>query len=866
MGTTVEEPPQLEMVGTDGRQVTMETEQTTMFVTESRVSEQSVKNVSSYGMAKMASVKDIEQFLERPVKIHSGTWHTTDSIASPLAAIYPWELFLNNTAVAKKISNFQLIRGKLHVKVLLNGTPFHYGLLRALYIPYGGNYAGGALANSVSISSLPGAWLYASSHTEADVEIPFFSMREWIDIAPTGYTGNVTEARGTNMVYFLLWINTALRYAADPTLTTTSLNWEIYCWLSDVELAVPTPYTQAKVDRKKKKDEYSGPGPVESLATTASEVASRLTDLPVIGPFARATQIGASALAGISSIWGWSRPLQLEDPSRYKMEPVSSLAVTSGADTSRKLALDPKNEITVDPTTVGLSAFDDMDFSAILSRESRVMTVEWEATDAADVILQQIPVTPGVRLPLTTYGTSPQYQVLRPTNLFWFTRAFAYWTGSLKYTIRIPSTKFHRGRIQIAYLPRGSAIVPNLDLANLSWNVIMDSSEDQEITFEVPWSQPFGWLPPKEVDINSYASFGQGNGALIFKVVNPLISPANQPVSIEVYISAGHDFRVAKPYTSAMQEFVYDNGGQGLEPTYWYTAHPQLSTGFLMPSECITGTYRNIGGECPAPFYQSKVGEDDFGEDVVDTSELAQVNFGEDVASIRSLIKRYGVLTYSMPIELESLAPLTYPQYLNGAVLPALPVDLRQWFGASGVSTHGYRTFHTFYTWFRGGYAGIRGGARYKFVPTDYRPSALQDLPAANLSFDGTKPLVASISDAVPPILGAVCNECVEVNNGGDMTVNHSVGAIEVEVPYYFPTKFQVGLATNNPVWGSGIPYASTNALRIGSESCGYFNGVNDSMVVGGRVYCAAAEDTQFLNFLCAPQMIRYVVEMGAPN
>ena len=83
-------------------------------------------NTSNYVDAELGS------FLERPVLIGSYNWSINTDISQVL---YPWHAWASNTPIQDKINNFHLLRCNLHVKFVINGTPFHYGRVLASYEP-----------------------------------------------------------------------------------------------------------------------------------------------------------------------------------------------------------------------------------------------------------------------------------------------------------------------------------------------------------------------------------------------------------------------------------------------------------------------------------------------------------------------------------------------------------------------------------------------------------------------------------------------------------------------------------------------------------------------------------------------------------
>lgn len=172
----------------------------------------------------------------------------------------------------------------------------------------------------------------------------------------------------------------------------TQVEYALYFWMTDVDLQMATPYpviTQAG-------DEYVGEGVISKPASVVAGWAAWFKDMPVIGKFARATEIGASAVGKIATLFGFSRPLLLEDVRHFKPRLFGPLAFTEGRDNAYGLTLDPKNEVTIDPCVIGLPGQDSMALGNITAREGVVAFFDWQGADTAGTMLARLPVTPTV--------------------------------------------------------------------------------------------------------------------------------------------------------------------------------------------------------------------------------------------------------------------------------------------------------------------------------------------------------------------------------------------------------------------------------------------------------------------------------------
>ena len=113
---------------------------------------------------------------------------------------------LGNTAIKKKLDNFAFLRGKLHIKVVINATPFQYGCMRVVYTPLAGlltnKISGSVEGQLIPQSQLPGFYIWPAQNAGGEMELPFLYHKNWLDIT----SATDVDAFGTldYIVYALL--------------------------------------------------------------------------------------------------------------------------------------------------------------------------------------------------------------------------------------------------------------------------------------------------------------------------------------------------------------------------------------------------------------------------------------------------------------------------------------------------------------------------------------------------------------------------------------------------------------------------------------------------------------------------------------
>ena len=65
----------------------------------------------------------LANYLQRPVLVDTYTW-PQGALTNPVHAFAPWFQFLTDTRIHNKTMNFSRIRGKLHLKFVMNASPF----------------------------------------------------------------------------------------------------------------------------------------------------------------------------------------------------------------------------------------------------------------------------------------------------------------------------------------------------------------------------------------------------------------------------------------------------------------------------------------------------------------------------------------------------------------------------------------------------------------------------------------------------------------------------------------------------------------------------------------------------------------------
>lgn len=634
----------------------------------------------------------VADFCSRPILVKHIEWIPGTTL---LEYIDPWTLFFENKRVINRISNFRALRCKLCVRFLVSGTPFHFGRAMVTYTPlrsrdeyftdriYGTVGSPPVWQDAVLTSQKPRIFLDPATSEGGTMCLPFLWDKNALDIIQSDWRrmGELT----------LRSLNT-LRHA-NAAASTADIS--VYVWAEDVHLSFATS-TPPVTLVPQSGDEF-GDGVVSRPAAAIAAAAGKLTTIPVIGPYAKSTEVAASAISSVAKHFGMSRPAIIAPPTIVRPRYGASLANTSVPDTVDSLTFDVKQELTVDTRTFGLAGVDEMSISHIASVESYLGSFNLSMSRVTDDLLWNTRVDPFVYVKRTNPLTYVQEHMF-PATAF-VAMPFDKWSGTMRYRFQIASAAAHRAKLRFVYDPVYAHNTYNSlpEEQNLARTVVVDISQDRDFTLDVGWGQTQTMVRRLTYATGQMASntsnplpatfAGHANGILSVYVQNTLSVPnslVTDPVEINVFVSAGPDFRVYEPTDVDMKDFSYN-----MEKPPALTAQSAESTDSMPTSAEIVAKLSPMNTSLQ--------------------SDL--VFYADPVMSVRQLLRRYTYQHYS-PTDVE-LDP-SVPYKLRLEVFSALPPP-RGWAPIDAMYANAYNyTNMTPMSYFMSAYAAWRGSTRYK--------------------------------------------------------------------------------------------------------------------------------------------------------
>jgi hypothetical protein len=491
---------------------------------------------------------ELTNFLSRPVLIQTISWPVGSALTAP--EINPWFDFFDDVRIKKKLDNYALISCNLKIKIMINASPFYYGLGLISYKPLTSTFSAttGQFNNNSSIvptttgalmqrSQLPHIWIYPSANQGGEMCLPFFHYQNWLNVT--------TASQFTNMG--VLSVSSVTNLISANAAVGQDVTIQIYAWAEDVRIAGPTVGLALQAA-----DEYAGNGIISGPASAVAKAAGYLGKVPVIGKYMTATSVVAEGVSKLAAWFGFTNAPVIRDVEPLKNLPFHGFASSEISTPVEKLTLDPKNELSIDPRVVGLGNNDEMSISHFIQRESYLEVYDWNLTDVPDTLIFGSRIVPEL-IESAIVGVT---QVRCATPMAHISQMFSFWRGDIIFRFRFIASRYHRGRARITYDPAGNIIADPVS-STVAFTRIVDISSENDIEIRVPYMQISPWLDCYKTVSTEY--FGGStfafthdpkfdNGNITVRVFTQASAPiAVAPVKVVVSVRAADNLEFAAP-------------------------------------------------------------------------------------------------------------------------------------------------------------------------------------------------------------------------------------------------------------------------------------------------------------------------------
>jgi len=773
---------------------------------------------------KVDSSQNVElgSFLQRPVQIYQKTWAVGNTIDAAADNFSPWHAYFNKTSIKKKLDNYYMVRCNLHLKFVINASPFFYGCVLVSYQPMP-NFnpapvvisAANRLEN-IPFSQRPHIYLYPQNSQGGEMVLPFLYHKNWL---------NATSSTDlTNMG--LIYLNSFNELKNANGVVSDNIDITVYAWAEDIEVAGPTPSLAVQG-----KDEYSHDGVVSRPASAIARAAGKLSSLPVIGEFATATSYAAGAVADIAALFGYTNVPVIDDVHAFKPKAFPNLAATDIGTPIEKLTLDSKNELSIDPKIAGANVDDELMISSFVSRESYIYNTPWSATSPSDTSLFFTKITPQMCRIESITGASVIYN----TPMGHVARCFRYWRGDIIFRFKFICSKYHRGRVRVNWSPFGN-IGTIGDYTTETYTRIIDITEENDVEFVVPYTQPTSYLKTFAADyvqtaVSSTSTSDLGtyaNGILTMRILSQQTSPVT---------SADIDI------------LVFVRGADNLE--------------FAGPVD-VSSTYSPyvVQGDC----YDDENSRYELGtKPSVSDPNMNLVYMGEAVSSLRTLMRRmcrYWRLSRDQVLTLDTRC-VFYSDLGRLPMYPGYDPDgLNVAVGINSAASEPYNFVASNYTnWFTQCFVGQRGS--YNYVVYPYTPTdvlALEVSRSESLHTASTDNLVRQHSAVVDTVAFERDFSNSDVYSmgmsGTNLISQKNLAGATVSLPMYSRYKF-LGNNVMTRTKGTSVDETDTDSFRT-SALTEFIGGSSTDLQFTQDMYVSCGTDFSLVFFLNVPIIYSY--------
>lgn len=769
---------------------------------------------------------ELQEFFARPVRIGTFTWNESDAVATS-HTYSPWNLFFTDSRVQYKLNNYAFIQCDLKVKILINSSPFYYGSMYCGYQPLPAFTPSTIITDASNrhlmlYSQRPNVWLSPQRNEGAEMTLPFLYPQNRINAQSASDMTNMGQ---------LTFLNYTTLASANGV-TGSGVTIAIYAWAENVRLSGPSVGLATQADTwevQSGADEY-GKGPVSSVATAIARTASALKSVPIIGRFATATEIGASAVSSIAKLFGWTNVPVIADVMPFRNTPFPPMASTEIGYPIDKLTIDSKNELTVDPAAIGMKSDDELAIATLVQKETYLTSTSWTTAQAVDTILFSSRVTPIMFDVNSGANTATSYYA----PMAWVGALFANWRGDVIFKFRIVASQYHKGRLRISFDPTGTAshnLIADATTSNVIFTQIVDLGEQEEVEFRIPYQQALPYLrtpawsaltiPWSTSASPTFAhSSTFDNGTITVRVQTALTAPvATSTVAIMVFVRGAENLEYANPRELPLNQ----------------------STMFAVQADStILGTAKPKDDE---------------------TRHL--VHFGERIASLRPLLRRYSMVGVDY-VSGDVTSFLGVWQKAFGKIPPMYGFDVGGGINLAKGNVVPLSNFKFNFvqghpiTWLLPAFVGYRGSVNWSFngsfVPTARHLRVVRTNDEVNVAARAMRQTAAAGPGATPNSVAQTGLNTYPGLPGSALTNQYTNTGINVACPMQTRSRFQSTSPTNYTV-----PNAEDGS-NLDMFVLEYASNTVAEALTGGLVWSYAAIGTDFNMhfFLNVPAWITY--------
>lgn len=719
----------------------------------------------------------LDDFFKRPVLIDVRNISLNTDVDYVLN---PYNIWSRLPSVRNKLAHYAYFRGNMKLRFSIASSKFHYGSLLVSYQPLSETNRNYQVLRGLTpitqqkrqfrqnyLSQSPNlCYVNAGQDDDVQLDIPFVSPQNSLRLFTAYGVGVIDNIGGYEDFEDMgqLFISSIGKFhSASPT-DTSALSLTVYGWMEDVELSTPTN-TRITVTAE---SEFLT-NPISSTATAISNVAEKLSDVPVISTFAKATQIAATAISQIALMFGFSKPTNVSPPSFAKQVTFSNGATIIGRDTAFKLTCDPKQELALMNDIMGSGSHDPLAHKYITSIPTLIDVLSFNGVSVPyQTTLLTIPITPMLGTHFVETSSTVTRQLMMNSALSQVAMNYTYWRGTVSFRFDVVASNFTRGKLMFIYEPNATDSFEDRKdrptILNQQYITTMDLEKERSITVHVGFNNhknfarvhqsnnTKGGLRPyfnlageSTYEIIESNLRGQSTGVLTIRPATSITEiDAIAPLYINTYVYS-EDMEFSEPWdhtnmglnSNINAESAYEQG----EPIN----KVQIQNDHIVD---VTGYSTTINRMSP------------------NNKNLFQAHFGEKIESLRVLLKRDQAAFIITHATTNTVEHALYPPHNNFLIPRSVTIT-----DNNGL----VNTFNIM----RHCFLGIRGGVRYRLTSRsdNFIGNIFTKYKRTRLSIPGISANSISTTLVSPSVSGSIVQ-------------NPMHGGVEYEVPYFSPHLF----------------------------------------------------------------------------
>lgn len=472
--------------------------------------------------------------------VHTGVWSVADTDGTILASFaIPTDL-INNCQQRQPFNNNLLFRGDVDVKIKVNSTQFHQGLLYMGYAPSITKDVANLLYPNkrTMLSNLPCGYVNAFAPNEIMLRIPHTNPRDYIFTNQSGTT-SLEGCYGTLMVAVFNQLMAA-------TGSTTTVNYTIWVSIPNAEFYLPTPISVcSELDVRRhlcapeKFEKHGGRNSThKTVIINYGGVNDSCINSELEGDDFDTSQ---SASADIQASNG-----AMMDKPFICTNSIPAVRKAAGF-LNAKSNLEFVDKLTNNQNEMAISKFhhfsrdkDEMLLAQMLSITSFAGEVQWTTSSAADTQIMSGLITPApINTTFRSAATNPVY-AQQQTIMDYLSGQFTYWSGPINMHVKIMAAAFQTGMLRVSAVYGDYTFASSSSAANCQWASyidLKDNKREYDFTFEFPATVPYlRCNTKKDISLSQAEKVARTLGSWYVHVINPLTVGPGLPTVVTLMV------------------------------------------------------------------------------------------------------------------------------------------------------------------------------------------------------------------------------------------------------------------------------------------------------------------------------------------